>query len=303
MQTPRQPLYIGMVLTGLLVLVGLGGLVWVMAAKTEPTPEALRVPQAAVEKVAFDVAPFDRVCRQFVNEVGLVDYEALKASPADLEAFLQQVRQISPHSNLAAFTTKEQALAYWLNAYNAWMMHAVVQAYPIKSVNDIDGALNVFNAKGRVCGGEDLSLDAIENAIVRQEFVEPRVHFALNCASMGCPWLPQEAFQADRLDQQLDREARRFFLDPMHFRIDTDGKTARLSQILNWYAADFLKWLVQVKHLQKPTIMDFVRLYAPPAELAKLKAHFQIKYQEYDWRLIDQKAAWAGSRKQPEGRR
>jgi hypothetical protein len=177
------------------------------------------------------------------------------------------------------------------------MMYAVVQAYPVESVNDISKEPDVFNAKGRVCGGEDLSLDAIETEIVRKEFLDPRVHFALNCASRSCPWLPQEVFRPEKLDQQLDREARRFLGHPTHVRVEAAARTVWLSQIFEWYGEDFLKWLKQVRGVQQPVMLDYVKLYVPASTAAQIKPGFAVKFLKYGWELNDQQAPWADERK------
>jgi len=167
------------------------------------------------------------------------------------------------------------------------MMRAVLDAYPIGSVMKISKKPNVFQIKGRDCGGKDLSLNDIEHSIVRKEFLEPRAHFALNCASGGCPWLPQEAFDPGRLDEQLERETRRFFADESHLRVDAESRTVHLSAILNWYGKDFLRWLKDVKGVEKPVVLDYVKLYAPPGVAETFERDFRVKYRKYDWGLND----------------
>ncbi len=294
MQTPRSSFGLGIVAA--MVLVGVVALVYVVRAPTQTIPEHAAVPQADTTAVIFDVAPFDRVCEQFVNEVGLVDYAGLKADDGDLNAFLDQVQAVSPHSNLAAFPSETTAITYWINAYNAWMLRAVLDAYPVASVMDIGDDPGVFDAKGRICGGEDFSLNEIEHEIVRKEFLEPRAHFALNCASMGCPWLPSEAFDHRRLDAQLDREAFRFFADASHLRVDAAGETVYLSSILDWYGEDFTRWLKEVKQIDEPSILDYARIYAPADIADEIADDFEVKWPEYGWGLNDQAAAWASDR-------
>lgn len=294
MQTPRSTFGIGLV--ALMVLVGAAALVYVVRAPTQTLPEHATVPQADTEAVGFDVAPFDRVCKQYVNEVGLVDYAGLKANDADLKAFLDQVRAVSPHSNLATFPSETKAITYWINAYNAWMMRAVLDAYPVASVMDIGDDPGVFDAKGRICGGEDLSLNDIEHEILRKEFLEPRIHFALNCASMGCPWIPTEAFTPERLDEQLDRETHRFFAESSHLRIDVASETVYLTPLLDWYGEDFIRYLKEVKQIDEPSLLDYLRIYAPASSADEIADDFEIQWLEYGWGLNDQAAPWASER-------
>ena len=170
-ETPARSRVIGVAAVVALIAIGLGGLVYVFTSPTQAPAESLQIPHADVVPVQFDMGPFDRVCREYVNELGLVDYTALKEHPEDLDEFLNEVAAVSPHSNLATFPGAREALAYWINAYNALMMKAVLQAYPTKSVHDIEP--DVFMTRSRVCGGEKLSLDDIETGIVRKEFLDP----------------------------------------------------------------------------------------------------------------------------------
>ncbi|MGD8240938.1 MAG: DUF547 domain-containing protein, partial [Armatimonadota bacterium] len=198
---------------------------------------------------------------------------------------------------LATFDSEHKALAYWINAYNAWMLQAVTDAYPTASVKDISSDPDVFDTRGRICGGDDLSLNQIENEIVRREFLEPRAHFALNCASMGCPWLPREAFDPKRLDEQLDRETRRFFADPTHLTVDVETRTVGLTAILDWYQDDFLNWLREQKGIEDPAVLDYARLYAPEDVAGSIGDDFTVEYLDYDWRLNDTHAEWAAQRR------
>jgi hypothetical protein len=270
-------------------------LVKALRSPTAPTPDYLTVPHASVDPVAFDYAPLNRVLHRFVNGVGLVDYTGLKRDPADLDAFLAEVEKVSPHSNLATFMTRDEALAYWINAYNAWALKTVLDAYPVKSILDIDGG-KVFDREGLLCGGDKLSLNDIESGIVRREFADPRVHFTLNCASWSCPRLPREAFDPKRLDAQLDRETRRFFADPTHLRVDVANRTVHLSTICQWYEEDFAKWLAKNGPAGQTKVLAFVKLYAPVATEAKIRPDFRVDYLTYDWRLSDQHAPWARER-------
>ncbi len=295
METPRSSPRVGMVMVAVMFAIAGVGLVKALHSSTAPTPDYLIVPTASTDPVAFDVTPLDRVMHHFVNDVGLVDCVGLKRDPADLNAFLAQVEKVSPHNNLATFMTRDEALAYWINAYNAWALKTVLDDYPVKSIMDIAGG-QVFDRRSLVCGGEKLSLNDIESGIVRKEFLEPRVHFALNCASWSCPRMPREAFDAKRLNAQLDREARRFFADPTHLWVDVPRRTVHLTTICKWYEEDFVRWLAR-EGAAKTKVLAFVKLYAPPEVAAKMGVDFTTEYLPYDWRLSDQHAAWAGERR------
>ncbi len=291
--TRSGPTALGVSMLVVMLATAAGGLWWAFTAQTEAPPEHLVVPTAETESVEFDIAPMDRVCRQFADEMGMVDYTALKDNPEDLLAFLSQVKAVSPHSNFATFPREDEALAYWINAYNAWMMKAVIDACPVESVKDIEPA--VFDDQFVVCGGEEMSLNFIENEIIRKEFAEPRIHFAVNCASMGCPWLPREAFFPDRLDEQLERETKRFFAAESHLNVSREENAVYLSPLLQWYAEDFRGWLRAERGVEDPTAVDFVRIYAPEGA-PEITDDMQVRWQRYDWRLNDSNAPWAESR-------
>ncbi|MGM0493299.1 MAG: DUF547 domain-containing protein [Armatimonadota bacterium] len=292
-RTQSGPSTFGVAALVVLLLVAAGGLAWVAMAPTEEPPAHLVVPTAETEPVEFDYAPMDRVSRHFADEMGMVDYAALRDDPEDLLAFLSQLQAVSPHSNFATFPSEDEALAYWINAYNGWMMKVILDEYPIESVKDIEPP--VFNDQFAVCGGEEMSLNFIENQIIRKEFAEPRIHFAVNCASMGCPWLPQEAFFPERLDEQLERETWRFFAAESHLKVDPDAGVVYLSPILDWYTEDFLEWLEEERGIEEPTVLDYVRIYAPDGT-PEITDDMEIRWQKYDWRLNDSNAEWADIR-------
>lgn len=189
----------------------------------------------AVTPGGFPHAVFDSVVKKVVNERGRVDYKTLARDRADLQKFLVAVADVSPHTHPELFPTEKEKLAYWINAYNAYVLYAVTERPTMKSVND--DPPNFFYFTKYKFGGEEISLYDLENKVVRKEFTEPRIHFALNCASAGCPELPPEAFTPERLEDQLARETRRFCAHPDKVRVD--GNNVEISQIFEWYSDDF----------------------------------------------------------------
>jgi hypothetical protein len=128
--------------------------------------------------------------------------------------------------------------------------------------------------------------------VIRKRFSDPRVHFALNCASGGCPRLPQQAFTAERLDEQLDHEARKFLAEERNFAIDHDHYTISLSSIFDWYESDFLSWLYVRFPGRHVTLLDYVTLYVSAEKATELQraASYDIRLVPYDWQLNDQHA-------------
>jgi hypothetical protein len=200
-------------------------------AVREPKGEAL-----PISKGHFPHEALDGVLQKFVNDQGRVDYKALKADRNDLERYLIALTKTSPHQEPDAFPTVNDKLAYWINAYNAYVLYAVIERPEMHSVND-DAKTFFYFTQYRL-GNENWSLYKLENNVVRKEFKEPRVHFALNCASGGCPELPNEAFTPDKLEDQLSQEATKFCASDKKVRIK-DPKTVEFSQIFEWYGDDF----------------------------------------------------------------
>jgi hypothetical protein len=274
----------------------IGFLAFVLAGCTTMKPAPLRAPAAPTP--VFTHAAFDRVLQRFVTPEGLVDYAGIKAEPADLDSYYALVAAYSPDSHPELFPTEAHALAYWLNAYNAVAMRTVVLHYPIGGVGDIKAPFpfslipsksGFFFFQRAMYGGETTSLYYLEHYVVRKRFTEPRVHFALNCASRGCPRLPQRAFTAEALDAQLETEARRFFAEERNLRIDHQTRTVHLSPILDWFESDFTDWYERAYPGEPGTLLNYAALYAPDetAEQLRRAAGYTIRFVPYDWRLND----------------
>ncbi len=170
-----------------------------------------------------------------VVDGGLVDYRGLADAREPLARYLELLGRISPRSNPELFLTEADRLAYWLNAYNAFVLYGVTERPQMRSVDD--EKYRFFYFTRYQLGGSPISLYHLENSIIREEFAEPRIHFALNCASAGCPKLPAEAFVPETLDAQLERETRLFCAREDGVRLA--GTEVEVSQIFEWYAKDF----------------------------------------------------------------
>jgi len=247
----------------------------------------------------FPHAELNRVQQRFVDERGRVDYPALAADRGDLDTYYRRLATVSPHSHPERFPRPVDELVYWINAYNASALVAVLEAWPIASIGDIKPPLvlrpvlwgrlamaGFFFFQDVVLGGQTISLLDLENKVIRP-YGDPRVHFAINCASISCPRLPRRAFSADGLDAELDRETRRFFADPEKLRIDPDARTVHLSSILDWFESDFTGWLKQQGAGESPTLLDYVRHYVPAKQQAEIDRalDYDIEFIEYDWSL------------------
>jgi len=210
-------------------------------------------------------------------KVALVDYRAFKADPAYAQA-LNALAESRPD----ALASDAERIAFWVNAYNLAAIKAVLDQHPTTSIKDGGSLLSpIWKKKVATVGGVPYALDDIEHGILRRAFREPRVHFAIVCASLSCPDLPAEPFDAARLDAQLDQQAAAFLSNATKgFQPGTDGKTARVSSIFKWFAGDFAA---------SGGVAAFIRAKSSPGSDARLGALTDagLSYLDYDWSLND----------------
>lgn len=236
---------------------------------------------------AFDHSVFHNVLQKYVNEFGYVDYAKLKSNRIELDSYIEALAQVSPNSSPSLFPDKNSKLAYWINAYNAFTLRGVIDNYPTKSVRDIHALYGFFWRIKFNAGGKKMSLRALENEIIRK-FDEPRIHFAIVCASEGCPRLSREAYVAERLDAQLEAQAQKFINEERNVRIDTKTNTLHMSKIFDWFAEDFLVTLPGEK--DKKQVTKYLKPYLSYSRRQTLEGlkNIKIEYTEYDWRMNDQ---------------
>jgi hypothetical protein len=255
----------------------------------------------------FSHADLDSFLGRHVDVEGMVDYARALDDRSDLERYVGEVATASPDSTPARFTSDDDRLAYWINAYNAWVLQAVLDRYPIESVRDVrppwplffvPRLAGFFYLQEMTLGGQEMSLYALENGLVRERFPDPRIHFALNCASESCPRLPRRAFRGDDLQQVLDAEARRFIGDARNVRIDARRGVVHLSSIFDWYEQDFVTWMESRHPKSPPTLLGYVSLYLGDDERARAAAcgDCRVEFIPYDWTLNDQSRTSTGDR-------
>lgn len=171
-----------------------------------------------------------------IGGINRVAYGLAQAEGERPRAYVERLEQVDP-----ATLTAEAAMAYWINLYNALTVDLVVEAWPVSSIKQVKGGL--FNSgpweeKLVRVAGADLSLDDIEHGILRPVWADNRVHYAVNCAAVGCPNLALEPYAADRLDGMLAAGARAYVNNPRGARVDEEGDLV-VSSIYDWYRADF----------------------------------------------------------------
>ncbi len=216
---------------------------------------------------------FDSLLKKYVSASGEVNYEAFKKDSINLNGYLNLLSNNPPDKTW----TREQKIAYWINAYNAYTIKLIIKYYPIKSIKDIGSSIQLpfvntpWDIKFIRIGKEIMDLNHIEHGILRKEFYEPRIHMALVCASKSCPTLLNEAYVPEKLEQQLIRQTKIFLSDS--FRNKISPEKPQLSMIFNWYGADFSK--------NGGSVRSFVNTYSP----VKINPNAKISYLEYDWSL------------------
>ena len=219
--------------------------------------------------VAASAQGLDPILKKHVVD-GRVDYRALVADPQPLADYLTQAGQI-PESEFKAWGEKRQ-LAFLINLYNASTLQLVVDHYPVKSIKKIKrGFKGPWDQPVVPLFGKTITLNTLEHKIIRTTYKEPRAHMALVCAAKGCPILRSEAYTAERLDEQLDDQSRRYLETPAGLVIDRKKGTASISAIFKWYGDDF------------QSVPAFVE-----KQSGKNMDGLKLRYLKYDWSLNEQ---------------
>jgi hypothetical protein len=211
----------------------------------------------------------------------LVKYKEIKHNPQDLLLYLDQLSKVN-EQEFKVFTNK-QRLAFLINAYNAFTIKLIIDHYPTKSIRKIFLIANPWKEKFIPLFGKKVHLDHIEHDLIRSKFKEPRIHFAVNCASMGCPNLLLEAFTHVNLNELLDKAAQAFLLDPNKNNFRPRKSQLNLSKIFKWYKDDFVK--------SHGSVVDFISNYMnlSSADVANIKkGKIKTFYTDYSWDLNEE---------------
>jgi len=237
--------------------------------------------RAGVEDPAAD---WNQVLGRFVDGRGFVDYAGLAAARAPLDRYVAWLATTSPDSAPALFPAPQDRLAYWLNAYNALVIRGVLErGIDTPSVWG-DGLFGIgfFTARSWTLGGSRISLKKLEDDVVRGRFHDPRVHAALNCASVGCPRLPQRAFEGATLDAELDAAMRTFVGETRNCTVDRGRGVVVLSKIFDWFGDDFVDY-ERAQGTPAPTVVDYVNRYRSLDD--QVPPGLRVEFRPYDKRL------------------
>lgn len=266
----------------------------------------------AAQDAAFSYDDYAATLTAHVDDQGMVAYRKMKADSGALDNFLKAMARLDPKT-YASWTEKAK-VAFWINAYNALTLKAIIDHYPITS-GGLSGLIYPANSIRQIPGvwdklqflvmGRKLTLDNIEHAILRGKdperverygtFYEPRIHMALVCAAMSCPPLRNEPFVGDRLDAQLDDQSKDFMAKARMFRIDRAAGKVHLSSIFKWFGGDFVKANTPAegfgnRNEAEKASLNFVASHLSPEDAEYLRTgNYTIGYLDYDWRLNEQK--------------
>ena len=219
---------------------------------------------------------YDAILKKYVDDKGMVNYAALRKDREPLRNYLSNLAKNAPNSNW----TKNEKLAYWINAYNAYTLDLILENYPLESIKDLGSKIQVpfvntaWDIKFIEIAGKKYDLNNIEHGIIRNNFDEPRIHFALVCAAVSCPRLRNEAYLAEMLDEQLTAAAQDFLSDSDKNLI-TNSRKVSLSKIFSWYGGDFKK---------KMSMVEYINKYSE----IKLDKGVEIDFLDYNWALNEQ---------------
>lgn len=232
------------------------------------------VPRPSSTPAPVGAPPYEtwaRVLTKFVDDEGRINFAAVANDRADLDRFVAYVYDNGPNNQPQLFPARADVLAFHINAYNALAMHNVIEGGIPDSLSGLK-KLSFFYLRKVQVGGQPISLYDYENKVIRS-LGEPRIHVALNCMSIGCPRLPREPFLPEKLDAQLDREAKRFFNELRNVSADDTSRVLRLSEILSFYSSDFLA--------HAPSLAAYANRYRD----TNVPESYAIRFVPYDWTI------------------
>jgi len=230
--------------------------------KTQEVDETIDVIKSVPTSKNFDHTDWHSLLQKHVSDKGNVNYKEFKKNSKKLKDYITLLSQNVPNSTWK----KESKLAYWINAYNALTVDLIIQNYPIKSIKDIK---DPWGQKLWKLGGKSYNLNEIEHEILRK-MNEPRIHFAIVCASFSCPKLLNKAYTASNMEAQLTKVTKDFLKDAA--RNDLSENSIKISKIFKWFAKDFKT---------NGTLIDFLNKYSDITIAKNAKKSFK----DYNWDL------------------
>ena len=229
-----------------------------------PKPEPVKVEKVEAPKKISSVnhSVFDGLLRKYVSATGKVNYKGLKSAESTLNQYLGLLEKIK----VGDLNGKNEKMAFWINAYNAYTLKLILKNYPLKSITDLHGG-KPWDVKWIKLDGRNLSLNNIENDILRPTYKDPRIHFAVNCAAKSCPSLLNKAWTSGNLESSFVTQTKKFINNSDFNKISK--KKVEISKIFDWYKVDF------------GNLVNFLNKYSS----TEIKSDAKIEFVEYDWSL------------------
>ena len=240
-----------------------------------------RTQTSFANEILYSDTTWGSVLKTYVDDQGYVDYPALHNDREMLDLYLITIRNTGPKTTPVLFPTREHELAYYINAYNALVFDGVLKRGPeTRSVwSGLISGLNFFVRMDIELDGQTTNLRSLENKIIRDKYKDPRIHAALNCASISCPRLPREPYTPDNLSQQLESSMLEFITNTNNVQVDALSSTVYLSEIFDWFEEDFLEY-EQSQNNPSGSIVDYINRYRSPDQ--KISGDFKVKFIEYN---------------------
>ena len=244
-------------------------------------PTLLLVLSLGTRLSAQDNQLFSNILNKYVKG-GLVDYKNLVGNK-QLDKYLQQLSDTDPDN-----FSRNEKLAFWINAYNAFTIQIVSENYPIESINELStGGKIIGHLLGKTVWDKEFitinnktySLNDIEHKILRK-IDEPRIHFAIVCASISCPELLNEAYEPDKIEEQLESQAKKFLNDESRNQFDIKNRKAYISEIFNWFGKDFGK--------DDEEILKYIFKFLPASvrtDITQNSKQWKVSFKDYNWNL------------------
>jgi len=239
-----------------------------ISSQGQPVKKVLLPLQSTTNASAVNVdhSQWDALLKKYVDNDGLVNYKGFKKDEVALDNYLMMLSSQQPTKQWSV----QELLAYYINLYNAYTVDLIVDNYPVKSIKDINGPW----IRGIVPVGKNkLSLGGIENGVLRK-MGEPRIHFAINCASISCPNLLNEAYTASKINEQLDKATQNFINGDKN---ELTANNPKLSSIFDWYAKDYTM-------NGEANVIAYINQYSD----VKISPNTALEYLEYNWNLNEQ---------------
>lgn len=237
--------------------------------------------QISIDEV--DHQAFDELLQKYVDEDGMVNYKAWHKSTTDRNTLNDYLAHLSQADSKKP-AERDAQLAYWINAYNAVTIEGILRVYPTSSIRNHTAKLIGYNIWKNLMlhvGDEKINLNDIEHKVLRP-MDEPRIHFAIVCASIGCPRLLNEAYTAEKLEDQLVTNSKDFFSRSQNLQVDAKTNSIKMSNIMSWYGDDFGK-------NSGAQVRAVVEYFPDAAKKVVDAGKFRVGYLSYDWNLNEQK--------------